>query len=301
VHASGDLRQIRNVAECGVSLQDDFQPAPVRAPQKKYGNSAEGCRRSALYLALLMPEFKQSILSEWTFGEAEPSSHCDTRDPPDSSGVYTEFGAIFCDPRRTGRGRPRRPARQAGRTKPLPSSTSILPEWTFGAAELSSHCNTRDPPDSSGVYTEFGAIFCDPRRTGRGRPRRPARQAGRTEPLPSSTSILPEWTFGAAELSSHQNTRELPNSSRFYSDLRAIFCDPRRTGRGRPRRPARQAGRTIRQLGGGDVATGDWRPGLLRPERRLQCQKLLLNHSDSDGSDSVQIAARRLFIRNRAS
>ena len=103
---------------------------------------------------------------------------------------------------------------------------------------MSSCGNTSQTPERSWSTAKFYAICCDLRRSGRGRPRSPARQAGPTDSgRHSSTSILPEWTFGEAEPSSQGNPRE--NTAAW-----AICCDSRRTGRGRPRSPARQAGPT---------------------------------------------------------
>ena len=51
------------------------------------------------------------------------------------------------------------------------------------------------------------ATYCDSRRSGRGKPRSPARQAGPTGCDPTVVRcILPEWTFGEAEPSSHGDT-----------------------------------------------------------------------------------------------
>ena len=56
-------------------------------------------------------------------------------------------------------------------------SRSILPEWTFGEAESSSHGNTLQIAERLGLTVDFVVIYCDWGRSGRGRPRSPPRQA----------------------------------------------------------------------------------------------------------------------------
>ena len=77
-------------------------------------------------------------------------------------------------------------------------SRSILPEWTFGKAEPSSHSNTEQTQER----TRFAAIYVE--LVAAGRDVLPGRQDLLS--CCPSTSILPEWTFGEAEPSSYGNT-----------------------------------------------------------------------------------------------
>ena len=120
--------------------------------------------------------------------------------------AYSGSTVIRCDSHRSGRSKLRSPARQAGPTKPHPS-TSILPEWTFGEAELSSYRNTRQTTADLSLTAGSEAICCDLRRSGRGRPRSPARQA-------APTKLLPKYVHSAGMDVRRSRTELVPTAHR---------------------------------------------------------------------------------------
>jgi hypothetical protein len=125
--------------------------------------------------------------------------------------VHHNSLATYCDSRRSGRGKPRSPARQAGLTgigRIL--SRSILPEWTFGKAEPSSLGNPRQTPCDSRCTTILSRLTAiHVAQVAASREVLLGKQDLLSSRIPS-TSILPEWTFGKAEPSSHGNTHSTP-------------------------------------------------------------------------------------------
>ena len=183
------------------------------------------------------------MLPEWTFGKAEPELAPQTALNTGTTRGYPPFGSHLLQgtslwSRQAAKSCP------AGRTYcTAHQSRSILPEWTFGKAE---------PELVPQTALNNGRLAAPAIRSrslqstsnGRGRPRSPARQAGPTWRRSISRSILPEWAFGEAE--PELVTQTALNNTRLVVTRHSgvTHCNSRRSGRGKPRSPARQAGPT---------------------------------------------------------